>query len=76
MASVTVKNVIKNYGNLEVVHGINLKGMVFAVQKALRQDLPEPAPAPDFLARMKRQLRAMLGQKRQPDPDTIQENTR
>jgi multiple sugar transport system ATP-binding protein len=25
MASVTVKNVIKNYGNLEVVHGINLK---------------------------------------------------
>ncbi len=25
MASVTVKNVIKNYGDLEVVHGINLK---------------------------------------------------
>jgi multiple sugar transport system ATP-binding protein len=25
MASVTINNVIKNYGNLEVVHGINLK---------------------------------------------------
>ena len=25
MASVTVKNVKKNYGTLEVVHGINLK---------------------------------------------------
>jgi hypothetical protein len=25
---------------------------------------------------MKRRVRAMLGTKRQPDPDTIQENTR
>jgi hypothetical protein len=38
--------------------------------------LPEAAPAPDFMTRMKRQLRAVLGPKRQPDPDTIQENTR
>ena len=49
---------------------------VFALQKALRQDLPEAPPAPDFMTRMKRQLRALLGPKRQPDPDTIQENTR
>jgi serine/threonine protein kinase len=49
---------------------------VFALQKALRQELQEPAPAPDLLTRMKRQLRAMMGPKRQPDPDTIQENTR
>jgi len=49
---------------------------VFALQKALRKELQEPAPAPDLLTRMKRQLRAMMGTRREPDPDTIQENTR
>lgn len=49
---------------------------VFALQKALREEPLQAPPAPDLLARVKRQWRALFSPRRQPDADTIQENTR
>ena len=53
---------------------------VFALQRALQQQLPEAAPRPALMTRIRRSVRDMLAPRKAEDTDasidTIQENTR